>query len=53
MVFSVEASDTLAAPWTPYGPGTLLLDGAHQTLTATIPTGPAGRRFARLRVTAP
>jgi autotransporter-associated beta strand protein len=53
VVFSVESSDTLAAPWTPYGPGTLLQDGALQTLAATIPAGPDGRRFARLRVTAP
>ena len=53
VVFSVESSDTLAAPWTPHGPGTLLHDGALQTLAATIPPGPAGKRFARLRVTAP
>jgi len=53
IVFTIESSDTLAAPWTPYGPGTLLLDGARQTLAATIPPGPAGKRFARLRVTAP
>ena len=52
-VFDVEYSDTLAAPWTSVGPGTVTLDAPLQSVHAPIPAGPDGRRFARLRVTAP
>jgi len=51
--FSVEYSDTLAPPWTPAGAGSIISDGPLQTLTTTIPEASAGRRFVRLKVTAP
>jgi autotransporter-associated beta strand protein len=53
LLFTVEYSDTLAPPWTTAGAGTLLVDGSLQTLTATIPAAPGGRRFIRLRVVSP
>ena len=52
-LFTVEYSDTLAPPWTPFGPGTVITDAAVQTVRATVPIGTALRLFLRLRVTSP
>ena len=53
-LFVVEYGDTLAAgSWTSFGPGTVTVDGPLQSVAATIPDGPAGRRFIRLKITAP
>ncbi len=51
VIFSVEYSDTLAAPWTSVGPGLLVIDGAIQTVTATVPAGSGAKRFVRLKIT--
>ena len=49
--FTVEWSDTLAAPWTPAvsDPPTSL-DATRESVHTTIPAGPNGRRFVRVRV---
>lgn len=51
--FSVEHNDTLVSSWTPVGSGTLVADGESQTLKASIPASPSGKRFARLQVSVP
>ena len=52
--FVVEFRDSLdAGPWSSAGAGTVLLDGPRQTVEAVVPAGSAGRRFVRLRVSAP
>lgn len=50
--FTVQWSDTLAAPWTPAisGPPTSI-DATRESVTANIPAGPNGRRFVRVQVT--
>ena len=53
ILFDVQYSDSLAAPWTSAGPGTVETDGPAQSVRALIPAGPAGRRFVRLNVSAP
>jgi hypothetical protein len=53
ILFDVQYSDSLAAPWTSAGPGTVEADGPAQSVRALIPAGPAGRRFVRLNVSAP
>jgi hypothetical protein len=54
LAFTVEYHDLLdATPWTPAGAGVVMVDGPLQSVEAIIPAGPAGRRFVRLRVTAP
>jgi len=53
-LFTIEYSDTLAAPWTNLGPGnSLTATDTHQTLKASIPISPATRRFVRLKVSSP
>jgi hypothetical protein len=54
--FTVEWSDTLGNDWTnldvvtaPPNP----IDATRESVTASIPAGTAGRRFVRVRVTAP
>jgi autotransporter-associated beta strand protein len=51
--FIVEYSDTLGPPWISAGSGTVETDGTLQTLKALIPAGPAGNRFARLKIVSP
>ncbi len=51
VIFSVEYSDTLAAPWTSVGPGSVVIDGAIQTVKATVPAGSGAKRFVRLKIT--
>jgi len=52
--FIVEWSDTLAAPWTPAASGPpVSLDATRESVSTTIPAGPNGRRFIRLRISAP
>ncbi len=53
VIFSVEYSDTLAAPWTSVGPGSVVIDGTIQTVKATVPAGSGAKRFVRLKVTQP
>ena len=53
-LFAVEYGDTLATgSWTGFGPGTVTVDGPLQSVAASIPDGPAGRRFARLKISTP
>jgi len=52
-LFDVEYSDTLAAPWTSVGPGSVLHQGPPQSVRALVPASPGGRRFVRLKVLAP
>ena len=52
--FIVEYSDTLhPLSWSAVGPGSVVMDGPIQTVSATIPPGIAGRRFVRVRVMTP
>jgi hypothetical protein len=52
--FTVEWSDTLAAPWTPAASDPpVSLDATRESVTTTIPAGPNGRRFVRVRVALP
>lgn len=56
VIFQVEWSDTLQpTPWSNFGVTEALNsdNGILQAVQAAIPLGPEGRRFARLRVTAP
>jgi autotransporter-associated beta strand protein len=52
-LYTVEWSDDLRDPWQSAGSGTVVEDGAIQTVTAVIPSGTGGRRFVRLKVMAP
>ena len=56
-VFTVEWSDTLPGPnpWSTAGVTQQILsdNGTVQQVKATIPTGSAGQRFVRLKVTGP
>jgi autotransporter-associated beta strand protein len=53
-LFDVQHSDTLAPnSWTSAGPGTVLPEAPTQTVRALIPEGTTGRRFVRLKITAP
>ena len=55
LVFSVETSDDLTPlSWTTAGVSETLLsdNGILQSVKATLPVGPNGRRFARLKVLA-
>ncbi|MCU0795796.1 MAG: DNRLRE domain-containing protein [Akkermansiaceae bacterium] len=50
--FTVEWSDTLAAPWTPAASDPpVSLDATRESVSTTIPAGPNGRRFVRVRIT--
>ena len=52
--FDVQYSDTLApGSWLPADPETVITDGPQQNVRATHPVGPGGRRFTRLKITAP
>lgn len=52
--FTVEWSDTLAAPWTPaVSDPPVSLDATRESVHTTIPAGPNGRRFVRVRVSLP
>ena len=52
--YMVEYHDSLdPGPWIAAGPGTLQVEGSLQTFRAIVPAGSSGRRFLRLRVTAP
>lgn len=53
LLFDVEYSDTLAPPWNSVGSGSVIGDGIVQTVSATCPGAAGGKRFVRLRVTAP
>ena len=49
--FTVEWSDTLAAPWTPAASDPpVSLDATRESVRTAIPAGPNGRRFVRLKV---
>jgi PKD repeat protein len=49
--FTVEWSDTLAAPWTPaVSDPPVSLDPTHESVHTTIPAGSSSRRFVRLRI---
>lgn len=52
-LFIVEYSDTLAAPWTSAGSGSIITDGPQETLKAIVPAGSADSRFIRLKITKP
>jgi autotransporter-associated beta strand protein len=52
-LFNVEHSDNLIAPWTSVGAGTVFVDGDLQTVKASIPAGPLGSRFVRLKTSPP
>ena len=53
--FTIEYSDTLApSSWTSApDPGTVILDAPSQSVRVLIPEGTAGKRFTRLKVSAP
>ena len=52
--FTVEYSDTLAdSQWTAAGTAAIVTDGPLQTLKVTIPASVSGKRFVRLKITAP
>ena len=51
--FQVEYSDTLADPWIPVGSGTVIASGPPQSVRASHPAGSGGKRFTRLRISAP
>jgi hypothetical protein len=54
ITFDVEFCDSLTPPWTSAGPGDVIADdGTTQTMLSRIPAGPAGKRFVRLRISAP
>ncbi|TAE78629.1 MAG: hypothetical protein EAZ65_04525 [Verrucomicrobia bacterium] len=54
LTFVVEYHDSLdATPWTPIGPGNVLVDAPLQSVEALVPAVSASRRFVRLRVVAP
>jgi hypothetical protein len=49
--FTVEWSDTLAAPWTPaVSDQPVSLDATRESVHTAIPAGPNGRRFVRVRI---
>ncbi len=52
--FSVEWSDTPAAPWTPaVSDPPVSLDATRESVPTAIPAGPHGRRFVRVRIGSP
>ncbi|MEY3898332.1 MAG: hypothetical protein RLZZ214_3853, partial [Verrucomicrobiota bacterium] len=51
-LFTVESSDTLAPPWTTFGPGSVIVDGPVQTVKAILAPG-ISSRFARLKIASP
>jgi hypothetical protein len=51
--FDVEWSEDLNGVWNSVGSGTVVADGENQTVTASIPRGLNGKRFVRLKVSAP
>ena len=51
--FTVEYSDNPSGPWIQFGPGTVITDAPLQSIMATIPAGPDGKRFVRLKITSP
>ena len=56
LTFTVEWSDTLAAPdWTSSGVTSAVVseDNSVRTVRATLPAGPGGQRFVRLRIARP
>ncbi len=53
VTFTVEWSDTLAAPWTPASSSApASIDATRESIRTLIPTGTGNRRFVRLRVAA-
>lgn len=52
--FSVEYTESLTpANWTSVGSGTVITDGALQTVKAVIPSSSSGKCFVRLKIVAP
>lgn len=54
ILFVAEWADDLAGPWTTANVSTTIVDHVTtQTVTATLPAGPNGHRFVRLRIVRP
>ena len=52
--FTVEWSDTLAAPWTPaVSDPPVSIDATRESVHTAIPAGPNGRRFVRVKIVPP
>jgi hypothetical protein len=53
VAFNVEFVESFTTSWSSAGPGEVIADdGTLQTVSASIPAGPDGRRFVRLRISA-